>query len=399
MSKRNATASWSGYSHQGQVGILIALRALQNLADLHAHFVQFETHEDVALYHLAGSTKTYLSVHQVKAYYSAANIYKSTYSDVLSGPFESGNERFLHTAVEIQDWITNTTTVNTNNVKLYPYTTSQNYCGTTEIEHFIKNELTTILSPASDSVINNAYHRLSFELDNRIRREHQRASKDLFDIKFSLNEVNDLIRCTDTFDSKEIYDCRKLFYDIYIEFVKNENLTPERITALEDNIIKHLNALDDTDFRLLLQRMNLNESLERLKQSQIYLNKPGLTQVFFRALIDIVGTDALLQENSVVIYDKLGESSKYILTAIIDEERDKLTVIENILSNLVSQNLLWESHSLVNRHIDVDLIYRNPAINSIATLTENEDDKNKFMSYANSKLVVRETAISKLNNE
>jgi hypothetical protein len=50
-SNRNATASWSGFSHQGQVGLLIALRDLQkDGVDKDNNYVLFEKHEDVAVY-------------------------------------------------------------------------------------------------------------------------------------------------------------------------------------------------------------------------------------------------------------------------------------------------------------------------------------------------------------
>lgn len=397
MSKRNATASWSGYSHQGQVGLLIALRKMQEIGiDLNTHYVQFENHEDVAIYEeLIGGVRTYLTVHQVKAYYSATNLYKSTYDGVLNGNFEPGNARYLHTAVAISDWVTSATT-NNNGVLLYAYTPTQNYCGTTDIETFIKAELSTILN-AAQPVIDEAYYRISFELDHRIRLEHQKAHKHLFDIKFSLQEINQLIRSIAAFTKKDIYDCRKLFYDTYINIVKNENLIQGRIDAIEANIIKQINALDDEHFLLFLQRLNINETPERLKQTQIYYNSPGLEQVFFRMIIDIIHTDPTLIEN-VVKYTKDAEPSKFVLTAIMKEERDQLTVVENILTNLKSQNLLWENHSLVNRNIEIELVNRNPDINMVATAEEKADDKDKFMSFANSKLVKREDAIQKLNN-
>ncbi|MCZ2481173.1 ABC-three component system protein [Aquirufa nivalisilvae] len=397
MSNRNATASWSGYSHQGQVGLLVALRKLQeNGIDLNTHYVQFETHEDVAIYQepIRG-VRVYLTVHQVKAYYSATNLYKSTYGGVLNGNFEPGNERYLHTAVDISDWVTSATT-NNNNVLRYPYTPNQHHCGTTEIEAFIKVELKNILN-AANPIIDDAYYRLSFELDHRIRQEHQKAYKHLFDIKFSLQEINQLIRSTETFTEKDIYDCRKLFYDTYIDIVKNENLSQERIDSIQDNIIKQINALDDSDFLLFLQRLNLNETPERLKHAQIYYNSPGLKQVFFRMIIDIVNADPTLIEN-VVKYSKDAEPSKFILTTIIEEESEQLTVVENILTNLKSQNLLWENHSLVNRNIEIELVNRNPDINMVATTEEKADDKDKFMSFTNSKLIKRESATQKLNN-
>ncbi|MES2131213.1 MAG: ABC-three component system protein [Bacteroidota bacterium] len=398
MSDRNATASWSGYSHQGQVGLLIALRKLQEAGlDLNNHYVQFETHEDVAIYsEQPGGAKTYLTVHQVKAYYSATNIYKSTYNSVLNNAFEDGDEKYLHTASEITDWDTSTT-ANNNNVLRYEYSAAKYHCGTTEIETFIKAELTTILSPVAQAIIDNAYLRLSFELDHRIRQEHQKAHKHLFDIKFSLHEINQLIRSDEIFTKKEIYDCRKLFYDTYIEIIRTENLTPERINSIHTSIIGQINALDDGKFRLLLQSMNLHRTPNQLKQSQVYYSQDGLKQVFFRMIIDIIDTNPTLIEN-VIKYDKNTEPNKFVLTAITDEERDKLTVIENILTNLQSQNLLWESHSLVNKEIEIELVQRNPAINAVATAEEKEDDKNKFMSFTNSKLVKREDALAKLNN-
>jgi len=398
MSNRNATASWSGYSHQGQVGLLIALRKLQeNGINLNTHYVQFEAHEDVAIYEEpVGGVKTYLTVHQVKAYYSATNMYLSTYGSVLNGAFEAGNERYLHTAVDITDWSTSTTT-NANSVVRYPYSSTQNYCGTTNIETFIKNELSLILGPVSPAVIDDAYYRLSFELDHRIRNEHQKIHKILFDIKFSLHEINELIKSTDPFTKKDIYDCRKLFYDSYIDIVKGEEIIQEKRDSIENNIIKNINALDDTNFLRFLQLMNLNETAERLKYPAIYYNNPGLEQVFFRMLIDIIDTDPILEEN-VVKYNKNAEPSKFVLTAIMKEERDKLSVVENILTNLKSQNLLWENHSLVNRNIEVEIVNRSPAINAVATSEEKEDDRNKFMSFTNSKLVKREFTIEKLNN-
>jgi hypothetical protein len=143
--------------------------------------------------------------------------------------------------------------------------------------------------------------------------------------------------------------------------------------------------------------MNLNETYERLKRPSIYYNSAGLKQVFFRMLIEIIDTDPVLFEQ-VVKYSKPGHTGNFALTAIVDEERDKLTVIENILTNLKSQNLLWENHFLVNRNIEAEFITKNPSINSIGTDAEKEDDKNKFMSFSSSALITRESAKQKLNN-
>lgn len=398
MCNRNATASWSGYSHQGQVGLLVALRKMREAGiDLSSHFVQFETREDVAIYELIpGAPPSYKTIHQVKAYYSNGNGNKSKYNDVLNGNFDNGGEKFLHTVVDIRDWDTSATT-NGNNVIRYPYTPTKLYCGTTEIELFIKAELMGILNE-TDTVIIEAYNRLSFELDHRIRFEHQKAHKNLFDIKFCFAEIDAIIRCRDIFEKKEINDCRKLFYDTYAEILKNEDLEQTRIEFIEENIIKNINALDDDDFLSFLQRLNLNETPERLKRTQICYNSPGMEQIFFRLIIDVIATDPNLVEN-VIKYQVGREVGIFVITAIMKEERDQLSVVENILSNMQSQNLLWENHSLVNKNINIDIAERNPSINNIPTAEDQYDKKNRFMSFTGSKLVKREDAIQKLNNE
>lgn len=399
MSKRNATASWSGYSHQGQVGLLIALRKLQEEGiDLANHFVQFETHEDVAIYRQdEGGNLTYLSVHQVKAYYSEGSHLKSAYQGVLNEDFEDGESKFLHTTTEIIDWDTSAT-ANNNEIQRYQYSDTENYCDTTNIENFIKAELNTILS-ASEAVIDDAYRRLLFALDHRIREEHKKVNRNLYDIKFSLEEINELIRDEETFTGKEIYDCRKLFYETYMEVVKRvENIEQNRIDFIEEHLIKKINGLNDKDFRLLLQRMNLHRKPEDLRLPQVYYNQDGLKQVFFKLIFNVINCDPEIIE-SVVKYSKVDEASQFVLTTIIDEEDDKLEVVENILTNLDSQNLLWENHSLINRFIDIDLIDRNPSIKSIVDVDEQEDDKDKFMFYANSKLITREMALRILNDE
>ena len=90
---RNATASWSGFSHQGQVGILIALRELQKDGiDKDNTYVQFEKHEDVAIFIAKKPQPEFVSVHQVKAYYSDGSEKKNKYKSVLNDDFEDGND-------------------------------------------------------------------------------------------------------------------------------------------------------------------------------------------------------------------------------------------------------------------------------------------------------------------
>lgn len=63
MSNRNATATWSGFAHQGQVGLLVALRKMQEIdpAEYSQYYLEYENKEDVAIYKQAETLK-YLSV-------------------------------------------------------------------------------------------------------------------------------------------------------------------------------------------------------------------------------------------------------------------------------------------------------------------------------------------------
>lgn len=81
MSKRNATGSWSGYLHQGKVGIFLVLTELRKLIEDKGSFedwlVEFESAEDIDI---KQGTKV-VSRHQVKAYKKAK--YPNDYKDVL----------------------------------------------------------------------------------------------------------------------------------------------------------------------------------------------------------------------------------------------------------------------------------------------------------------------------
>ena len=74
--KNNATSSWSGYNHQGQVGIFLALKELnvliQNGKDFRGYSVQFEKEdgEDVDIVKWA----EVISRHQVKAKKNKKNL-------------------------------------------------------------------------------------------------------------------------------------------------------------------------------------------------------------------------------------------------------------------------------------------------------------------------------------
>lgn len=255
MSNRNATASWSGYSHQGYVGIFVSLRDMRKLIsegkqdEFDLHFLEYENNEDVAISkQRAGATKELLSVHQVKAYYSqghllstyklvftGAPIYKLDADGKLSkdsegkkietGNYESGqwcdSENFLHTVENINNWPINndfsSVQGNPNNIKRFEYSPNVFFCGTDQISNLIITELISDdFHTGNHGAAGMSLKRITFELDLKIRNEHAtKDSKSNYEIRFSFKDLLDIIH-----DSKDISQNEVTYVEIcFMKFI------------------------------------------------------------------------------------------------------------------------------------------------------------------------------------
>ncbi len=395
MCKRNATATWSGFSHQGQVGLLLALRKMQEEGlDLNTYFLEYETTEDVAIYKQEiNGEKTYLSVHQVKAYYSGNNTSKIRYSDVLNNPFQSCGNDFLHTVVPINDWDTSKTT-NNNSINRYPYKSDKFYCDTTEIDIYIKEELRKLLRD-DNGLVNTALQRLTYELDNKIRIEHKNGNKASYNISFSLKEIDEFIRDTSAFHSTEIYNARKTFYELYHDAVKAENCDDDLLQEINDTIIDPIYCSPDDKFMHFLQRLSFSEKPETLSEMNYIFDRSGFRSVFFKSLLGIIILPGI--EDDSVKYKKYGKSDRYLLTTIMREQDEASITVENIIKNCYSQDILWDNHLIVNKNISGKLIDLNP---SIMNIPGDGNEEHKFMFYSSSnKLITVEETKNILNND
>ncbi|WP_348799158.1 ABC-three component system protein [Flavobacterium adhaerens] len=440
MSSRNATASWSGYSHQGQVGLLVALKEMRRLmqADLQnefdSHFVEYENREDVAISkQLQNTPKELISVHQVKAYYSQGhliNTYKSVFIKneqykrdedgeyILDQDGEKielddyvddqwgGINNYLHTSTEITNWADvyfQGIGGNPFNVERYPYSSIKSYCGTDEIADLIIKELNSSdFHNGNNGASTITLNHLTFKLDEKIRHEH--ATKDgkaEYDIKFSFQELHSIIN--DDFDvlTNNIFQSRKLFYE---EFVKNviahqDDDDNEQIEILRQTIIKKLYELSDSNFLNFLRKLNLNVNLKYSHLPQYNFNPEGIKNVFMKILLEIKNTSPEVIENSVQ-YTKGDEKLKYVLTTITSEEDDVKLVISEILENLQSQNILWENHALINRYITSNFSDNIPKITNINIKSKDGNEEDKFMSFTSkSKLIKRDEALIILKDD
>lgn len=434
MSNRNATASWSGYSHQGSVGILVALRDMRKLIlegkqnEFNIHYLEYENNEDVAISkQITGEPKELISVHQVKAYYSQGhllNTYKSVFTgapiyqrdangkllkDSEGNKIETGNyepgqwcdsNNFLHTVENIRNWPTDndfsSVGGNPNNIKRYEYNRNIFFCGTDQISKFIITELISDdFLAGNNGLAVMSLKRLTFELDLKIRTEHAtKDSKNDYEIQFSFKDIFDIIHDSRDISQNESYICRNMFYELYFEALKRSELSSDEISGIDLLIDQIYHGFSDDDFLLFIRRLSLNRNPRNQHIIQSAYNEDGLRQVFFRLLLGVPNIyPDLVKEDFTVLYS----SVRYILSAIIDEKEYAKDVVKNILTNLDSHKLLWERTSIINKEINGTFYELNPAFFDIRKKEDKERDFTAFMQYNGSTaLVCRETAKTNL---
>lgn len=396
MCERNATASWSGYCHQGQVGLLIALRKIQEVPDeLDSHFIEFETREDAAIYKLSnGVDKDYLSVHQVKAYYSENSDKKYKYTKVLNEPFQASGNDYLHTAVEITDWDTSTVT-NTNGVERFAYATGIYHCATNEIGSYIRAELLKMLGDDQGRVTS-ALHHLTFALDCKIREEHRKADRTLFDISFSLAAIDAVARDITAFHISKIYEARRDFSDLYAERIKSATCDQAHIDNISATILEPIYQMPDVEFMAFLQRLNLDVKQEKGESLNHLFNMQGFRSVFFKSLMKVIAVIPAIDDN-VVKYQKAGNPEKFVISTITREAEEAGVVVEHILKNCVSQNIFWDNHAIVNHAISGSLEELNPSIMHVVNPPDQQD---RFMALSSTnRLITLTDTLTILNDE
>ena len=183
--RRNATSSWSGYNHQGKVGIFLALTELRKLLekeeDHSTYKLIFEKNggEDIEI---CQSTRV-ISRHQVKA--KKKGRYPNDYRNVRSinsKKCPSGyqtlgttkDNRFLHVICEVQGWDMNEEVFqqtykganyvpNKSRVQLYTYPDNKKYCdlvrgSQSTIDNFCEEKIKEILIYSNSSLKDDSEH-------------------------------------------------------------------------------------------------------------------------------------------------------------------------------------------------------------------------------------------------
>lgn len=392
---QNATASWSGYSHQGQVGLLVAIKKIiellasdgERLTDYH---VEFEIEEDAAIYKLNDGTKEYLSIHQVKAKYSSGSEKVGKYKEALKNFSQTScPEKYLHTSKEIENWDKETFD-NPQSVLRYEYESGKNYCDTSSIDGYLNIEISRIVGENETGRIQTALHRISNNLDQRIRKEHQekKGVKKEMKVVFGLDKLYSLILDNSDFDQRLLCALRRKLVKYYYEFFRDivfdqdgldyKNDPPKSFTDISNQIF----SLDDDSFGEFLNLLDLSKDQDDF---DVYsLNRDGLIDVFYLTLFNAccANVDSKLKNESVH-YGLENDSFQRVITAINSSKNREGRIAENYLRNWRFNILRWEPHYIINKEIKGRLIEKAPDIKPRTIGISEKGEKDAFMRHAN----------------
>ena len=307
--KNNATSSWSGYNHQGQVGIFLALKELGELLqkneDYSSYFAQFEKEdgEDVDIV----QNREVISRHQVKAKTTSKNL--NDYSDVLTGFNIDGideDSRYLHTIREVIGFDLSEEEFkklpnkpkfipNEYKIKLYEYPDGYKYCelsnqSESKIDNFCKAEIKSILIQCNhglkedDDHIGETLFELKDLLCTKIREAHEAGEGANPLILFS--EIYEIVTSTQKREQQAIRRAKSLF-EVYwnknIDGNVNEGLFAEILNLPHEEFETFIIDLHPQKSIKILKEMYLIDSLldEDIFEEIFYEFYKQIKQEFF----------------------------------------------------------------------------------------------------------------------
>lgn len=401
MSNRNATASWSGYLHQGQVGILLGLRKINKLIeesmDLNDWVIEYESAEDIDVKH---GVKV-VSRHQVKAYKGAK--YPNDYKDVLGVlgyKMNKGNKviaskgfqicefdenaqplaieveedsRFLHTITETKgfDLSENEFTElyeqaifieNPNNIKLYTYPDGRSYCElsstNSKLNNFCKAEIKKVLTLDNhvfkDQEVQhkNILFAIISKLDMEIRRKHVLGREYFPELR--LKEIYDMIIDTKEQRRTHIEFIREKFTESWVGFIEeletNEIYYDESQEEYIAKIVNGLYGLSDDDFVQFIKDINPDKNkvgnIETLDDVVDLCKPDSFKDIFFECLLNV------LNEKFIIDYNGFKKDGGYLLTLINRKPSSVKSVMDSITKNPGTTSEIYERRYLINEQID-----------------------------------------------
>lgn len=455
MSSRNATASWSGYLHQGKVGLFLLLNKLReqicNQEDYNGWYIEYESAEDIDI---KKSENHVHSRHQVKAYKDGTtpNKYKEvlgvlTYSHKEGKvtmetpgfqicPFdEKGNplavdvgddSRFLHTIVEVRGFGMDQKELiaeyggktlispvpNPNNIKLYEYPDGNFYCklsnGKEEkkdvLAEFCIEEIKQILraqqgaSIQTENQYKKIYYYLLYVLDTEIRVKHVNSG---YPVLF-FNKILDVITQSEIEES-HISTVRAYFVKEWDEFLEERVHLGKALSLKKeeqfDKLIRDIYNLEDEKLLQFFKDINPDVHIEGSTVTKLEMidlcRSESLRDVFFECLVRI---EELEFDQEFVGYKQYGG---FLLTLINRAPGKVNSVIQSIISNRKATQSLFSRKYLVNSQIDgIRISERIDQIPQVAISTNWNKEVTTDDRFINPNItfISAENAIDKLNN-
>lgn len=387
MPSNGATSIWSGYNHQGRVGLFVGLREVNRLKgvegqDLNKWKLIFELGEDFQIIHeIANDSTEVISRHQVKAYNSTAF---SKYSHVFtrhqkknskdelmtnedgSPVMEDGfNEkgvpvdgRFLHVIkdLDISSW------QNDYGIRLYEYPplnegdSTKKYCdfssSTSSSDELMtlavrEIEQATGASTAEASLI---WKDLQHSLQAKISVAHHAKSF----AEFTLHELQTAISRSESLAAYDADKNRRSVLEYAEDFIGEREDLPTFTDIERSRVVKYvqdLTTLDDVSLLACLRYLHINNS------RFLDVNSNGMKKVVYATLSRIESCE---YEDNCLQYDVDGSS--YVLTVINEMKQSEDDVqkgtnkwqTERIVKALLSKDvaLTFRNAKIVNESLD-----------------------------------------------
>lgn len=393
---RNATASWSGYSHQGKIGFLIALRKIRalNSTGLGDYHIEYETQEDIKLIQ-AGNV---IEVHQVKAFNKGQTI--GAYTEALEVFEGCAGQNCLHTIRHITNWENLTAEQNPANVARYAYSGDRDYCPLNAIEQYILEEIGQILHQCHHGQWNNtgwqkdAFLEYLGLLDDRIRYEHMTKTQDEYEVRITLTEI--LASLLEPPNRKRLVTLaiRQEIYQQYVDFIEwletdLDSQIPAEHEAFVRDIIQRICLLGDKDLENFLNQIfpfsTQGKTLGTTSLTHDFFVSTAFLSPFLQTLISVQNTPLTLEGGT---YPHYRSAFNYLLTAIQLPDTLKVQVAQKILIHEKLNQARYETHFIITEHY-------SGRLNDIASRIVAKD--RSILAPNDLVFVTKQTAIDKLN--
>lgn len=453
LNKRNATASWSGYLHQGKVGMLVALRQINYLLDnkisLKNWVVEYESAEDIDIKN-NGFVK---SRHQVKA--NKSKNYPNDYKDVLlerrtensngkekitrtgfqidyvvSGEMLEVKEdaRYLHTIREVKGFDLDEKTFrnmygkstyieNKNKIQLYTYPDGEKYCdilngNENKILGFCQDEIEKILKRQHNHPFKedanehrNIVEYLFFILDDEIRKKHSQGSDSFPTIEFE--KIHAVIISTTRHKRDNLNKMREVFSESWTSLINeisdDELYTDEKIEEVND-LLEKIYTLNEEDFAQFLKDINPDKpdlrDFSDIKDVFKVCNEDSFKDIFYHCLLLVTEQEFDLTYKG---YRNEKSNSSYLLTLISRPKSKIKFIIENMKKNEEVTDDIFNREYLINERIDSikfgdDITTSPEKKGSKNNWKKDIDEKEKFYNPSLEFISV-DNAIKKLNEK